>query len=59
MALTPICLVLNPAMDGKDPRDHLTVTQADVSDELKVEELQRLDDDVFAVCAQKVTEWRH
>lgn len=56
MALTPICLVLNPAMVGKDPRDRLTVTQAAVSDELKVEELQRLDDDVFAVCAQKVTE---
>lgn len=56
MALTPICLVLNPTMDGKDPRDRLTVTQAAVSDELKVEELRRLDGDVFAVCAQKVTE---
>lgn len=56
MALTPICLVANPAMDGKDPRDRLTVTQAAVSDELKVEELQRPDDDVFAVCARKVTE---
>lgn len=56
MALTPICLALNLTMDGKALSNHVTVTQAVVSDELKVEELQHLDDDVFDVCAQKVTE---